>query len=135
MSGVIARFPNVNIKFIEHWENRNGAAARNTGFLASTGVYICYLDDDDIYLPGRLTKTVDSLSIQDDHIGAVYCGFLGWNSPTNDINCYAEGNLTKEILLLDYFKYYVHTNTVTYRRSAVTALNGYDESYKRHSRS
>jgi glycosyltransferase involved in cell wall biosynthesis len=130
--GVIAKFPNVNIKFIEHWENRNGAAARNTGFLASTGEYICYLDDDDIYLPGRLTKTVDSLSIQGNHIGAVYCGFLGWNSPVNDINRYAEGNLTKEILLLDYFKHYVHTNTVTYRRSAVTALNGFDESYNRH---
>ncbi len=129
---VVEQFPNVIIKFIEHKHNRNGAAARNTGLLASTGEYICYLDDDDIYLPGRLAKSVEALAQKEKSIGAVYCGFLGWNSPKNDLNRYTEGDLTQEILLLEYLKHYVHTNTVTYRRSAVLAINGFDESYKRH---
>ena len=125
-------FPEVDIKLIEHTVNRNGSSARNTGILASSGEYISFLDDDDIYLTGRLSQTVDKLKDSGNHIGATYCGFLGWNSPENNLQRYAEGDLTKYILLLDYFKHYVHTNTVTYKRSAVLDLNGFDESYRRH---
>lgn len=125
-------FTDVDIKLIAHSINRNGSAARNTGIFSSSGEYVSFLDDDDIYLPGRLTKTVDKLEGCGAHIGATYCGFLGWNSPENNPQRYAEGNLTKHILLLDYFKHYVHTNTVTYKRSAVLDLNGFDESYRRH---
>lgn len=125
-------FPTVDIKLIEHRVNRNGSSARNTGILSSSGEYIGFLDDDDIYLQGRLEKTVEKLKESANHIGATYCGFLGWNSPENNLQRYAEGDLTKYILLLDYFKHYVHTNTVTYKRGAVLELNGFDESYRRH---
>ena len=122
----------MRIKFIFHKFNRNGAAARNTGFIECTGEYISLLDDDDIYLPGRLEKSVNHLSKQKKIIGAVYCGFLGWNSPVNDTNRYKEGDLSKELLLLDFKKHYMHTNTATYTREAYLALNGFDESYRRH---
>ncbi|QBY03541.1 glycosyltransferase [Thalassotalea sp. HSM 43] len=125
-------FPQVSIQLLIHNMNRNGAAARNTGLNASTGEFICYLDDDDIYLPGRLNKSVEALNALPKTIGGVYGGFLGWNSPVNDDNRYATGDLTKEILTLDYMKHYLHTNTATYRRSAVLAINGFDESYRRH---
>jgi hypothetical protein len=45
---------------------------------------------------------------------------------------YIEGNLTLEILQLDYKKHYLHTNTATYKREAYVNLNGFDESYRRH---
>ncbi|MDN3651811.1 glycosyltransferase [Thalassotalea ponticola] len=129
---VKAEFPQVLINLLFHKKNRNGAAARNTGLFASTGEFVCYLDDDDIYLPGRLDKSVEALRNQPKTVGGVYGGFLGWNSPVNDENRYATGDLTKEILTLDYMKHYLHTNTATYRRSAVLAINGFDESYRRH---
>lgn len=132
VSKVKEEYPDVVIKLIEHKVNRNGSSARNTGIFASSGEFISFLDDDDIYLPGRLTKTVEKLKGSGNYIGATYCGFLGWNSPENNLQRYAEGDLTKYILLLDYFKHYVHTNTVTYKRSAVLELNGFDESYRRH---
>lgn len=124
--------PSKNIVYIEHTVNRNGAAARNTGFMHSSGEFIMFLDDDDAYLPDRISKSVEALSLATKIEGAVYCGFLGWNSPENDENRYATGDLTKEILLLDYKKHYLHTNTATYRREAVRMLNGFDESYRRH---
>lgn len=126
------KYDHIQIKLIEHSHNRNGSAARNTGFLASTGEFISFLDDDDIYLPGRLTKVISSLKQQDRSVGAVYCGFLGWNSKYNNLQRYAEGNLTKDFLSLNYFNHYVHTNTVTYRRQSIIKLNGFDESYRRH---
>ena len=132
VDSVSNEFPTVDIKLVQHAVNRNGAAARNTGVMESSGEYICFLDDDDIYLPGRLSKSILALRKSRAEVGAVYCGFLGWNSPKNDVNRYASGDLTKELLMLDYRKHYLHTNTATYRRSSISKINGFDESYKRH---
>ncbi len=121
-----------NVVLLEHVFNRNGAAARNTGIFNSTGEYICFLDDDDIYLPGRLSKSIEVLKATSKTVGAVYCGYLGWNAPENDLNRYKTGDLTLDILLLDFKKHYLHTNTATYKREAVLSINGFDESYSRH---
>ena len=44
--------------YIKHEKNKNGSAARNTGFKVSTGEYICYLDDDDIFLKNKIMTWV-----------------------------------------------------------------------------
>lgn len=126
------RHPEVPIHLVQHVHNRNGAAARNTGMLHSHGEFISFLDDDDIYLPGRVEQAVKALRHSDATVGAVYCGFLGWNSPVNDPKRYRSGNLTRELLLLDYKSHYLHTNTATYKRTALERLNGFDETYRRH---
>ncbi len=123
---------NYSVVLLEHNVNRNGAAARNTGILNSTGEYICFLDDDDIYLQGRLSKSIELLKTTNKKVGAVYCGFLGWNSSENNLSRYKTGDLTLEILLLDFQKHYLHTNTATYKRESVLHINGFDESYRRH---
>jgi len=124
--------PRCNIILIEHQVNRNGSAARNTGIMHSTGEYICFLDDDDIYLDGRLSKSIELLKSTNKTIGGVYCGFLGWNSAQHDLNRYKTGDLTLEILSLDYKKHYLCSNTGTYKREAIMQLNGFDETYRRH---
>ena len=124
--------PNCQVILLEHSVNRNGAAARNTGILHASGEYICFLDDDDIYLPGRLSKSIEALMTKKKTIGAVYCGYFGWDSPENDIGRYISGDLTREILLLEYTKHYLHTNTATYKREVILNLNGFDETYVRH---
>jgi glycosyltransferase involved in cell wall biosynthesis/GR25 family glycosyltransferase involved in LPS biosynthesis len=126
------RDPMGRIRYIKHKENRNGAAARNTGILRARGEFISFLDDDDMYLPNRLSDCVERLEGSNNRYGAAYCGFLGWNSPQNNEARYKEGDLTKELLLLDYMKHYLHTNTATYKNDAVFSLNGFDESYRRH---
>lgn len=120
-----------SLKLIEHKINRNGAAARNTGILASTGEFVQFLDDDDIYLDGRIPKAIQTLKALAD-VDAVYCGFKGWNSSGNDPARYESDNLTYDILALNYERHYVHTNTMTYKRSALLSINGFDETYRRH---
>jgi len=132
VSSLIKAHPDICLIYISQSKNRNGAGARNTGFMKSTGSYICFLDDDDLYLPGRLSESIDALKTTPSHIGAVYCGFVGWNGAINTNDRYKEGNLTKELLLLDYLSHYLHTNTATYKRDAVIAINGFDETFCRH---
>jgi|GEM_PF-1978812 len=125
-------FPERKIVYIKHAENANGAAARNSGVIRSSGEYICFIDDDDIYLPGRISESVRTLELTNVDVGATYCGFIGWNSTEEDNNRFKEGDLTKDILLLDYKNHYLHTNTATYKRDAVFYINGFDISYRRH---
>lgn len=64
-----------NLKYIKHEENRNGAAARNTGIDAANGRYIGFLDDDDVYLNTRVAESVVALK-KDTGCKAVFCNVL-----------------------------------------------------------
>ncbi|MHB8168800.1 MAG: glycosyltransferase family 2 protein [Thermoleophilia bacterium] len=44
------------LKVIRHESSRGGAAARNAGFDAARGSYVCLLDDDDYYLPHKIAE-------------------------------------------------------------------------------
>lgn len=49
------------ITLINHDRNRGLAAARNTGLRQAIGTYVCYLDDDDRFLPDHLETLVAHL--------------------------------------------------------------------------
>ena len=120
------------IRYLRHSRPRNGSAARNTGLLASRGEYICFLDDDDVYLPNKLQASVQALRAATSPVEAVYGGYLGWNSEQDDPSRYHDGDLTLELLTLRYDQHYLHTNTPLYRRRALLAIMGFDESFRRH---
>ena len=116
---------NPKVIYIKHECNKNGAAARNTGFRYSSGEYICLLDDDDAFLPGRISKQVEFLRLHSEY-GACYCwrnqrGKIIKGSYTGDLSAY----------LLD-LSFTPTTSALMIRRSCYEALNGFDESYRRH---
>jgi GT2 family glycosyltransferase/tetratricopeptide (TPR) repeat protein len=49
------------LTLINHDRNRGLAASRNTGLRQAKGKYVCYLDDDDRYLPDHLETLVSFL--------------------------------------------------------------------------
>ena len=55
--------------------NGGWAAAFTTGIEASTGEYINFLDDDDYFLDGKLTKTAELLQ-ENPEVGVSYCGVI-----------------------------------------------------------
>lgn len=120
------------VRFIQLPKNMGGAAARNVGLYASTGDYICFLDDDDVFLPKKIEESVRVLERLDMDYGGVYCGFHGWNSLEENAERYLEGNLTPEVLKLQYRQHYLHTCTAMYRKEALIRINGFDESFRRH---
>ncbi len=120
------------VVYIQQPENLGGAAARNQGLFRAKGQYICFLDDDDVFLPEKIEASVLELNKLGAEYGGVYCGFLGWNSPEEDASRYLEGDLTLAILKLDYQSHYLHTCTAMYRKTALMRINGFDETFRRH---
>lgn len=115
-----------NVKYIAHEQNKNGAAARNTGIFASSGNYVGFCDDDDCFFPDKIAMQVDFLNYN-EQFEAVYC-FAQKNG--NSVNTkLLEGDLTKDVLLM---KCFLQTSTLLFRREAIMKLRGFDESFRRH---
>ena len=62
------------ITYVEQ-ENRGLSAARNAGFRASTGDFVCFLDADDILLPDKFTQQLAVFQREPD-LGIVISGYI-----------------------------------------------------------
>lgn len=51
----------VTIKCIVNHPNQGSARSRNIGITNATGEYICFLDDDDLYLPYRISNQIEAM--------------------------------------------------------------------------
>ncbi len=59
----------ISLKFITNHKNLGSAKTRNVGIDASSGEYITFLDDDDIYLPENLEKQIKNMLKTDADYG------------------------------------------------------------------
>lgn len=119
-----------NFKYIIHSNNMNASVARNTGVKNSSGQYIALLDDDDEFLPSKISKQVRYLE-ENKSYGGAYCQTnlhieKGKTISTQETK---SGNLMEEVFLL---KAQFNTSTLLLRKEIYEELNGFDESFFRH---
>ncbi len=121
------------VTYINLLYNTGGGNARNIGIENSTGVYICFLDDDDIYLPERIQNGVNALSQYNSaDIWGVYCGYYDQSKKFENFHI-VSGNLSYYILMLDYMNFSLNTNTVMIRKSFLEKHQiNFDNRLKRH---
>lgn len=119
---------NDDIKYIKNTKNVGGAISRNNGILASTGYYITFLDDDDEYLPGKITIQVQAMEKN------------GWDLCVMDGETYnnkgerlsqktqpIENGMTQdEILKAHLTKHITGTNVFMFTREAVFKIGMFD---------
>ena len=81
----VAEFSDKRIRFLRHETTKGGSAARNTGILASECDYIALLDDDDEWLPDKLSKQMEVLLSSPPEVGCVYTGYVDVSRSTGTI--------------------------------------------------
>ena len=117
------------ITYLKHEVNKNGSAARNTGFCASHGEYVNFLDDDDVFLPQKIEKQVKRLLNSNDY-DACYCHTKIYGKRRNILwQPKEEGNL---VLLVLTCKSNFNTSSVLFSRSSLIDIEGWDERFSRH---
>lgn len=129
MEGYIDR---PNIKYIKHPHNKNGSAARNTGWRASSGDYITFLDDDDEISPTKIEKQINCLESLPVDYGACYTAYL-INMPNGKVQHSVtsdEGDVSIKALMRTL--YLGSGSNLLLRTSVVAEVDGYDESFKRN---
>ncbi len=133
---VVARYPEVRL--IRFAVNRGQAAARNAGINSSSGTYVAFLDDDDVWLPGKLSSQVAALEAHPE-AGVAYSQFIITSAtPKSE---YAKGSAPRGLLFPErsapsgsVFQRLLFVNlcgipaSPLVRREALTRVGGFDES-------
>ena len=124
---ILAGFSDPRIRTFNHDESRNGAAARNTGISHARGEFIAFLDDDDEWVPTKLTNQVTMLDSAPSHVGMLY-GWMDYLDSRGRIAYQARksirGDIFEELLGRGEIG---ASSTLVARTSVVRQIGGFDE--------
>ena len=118
----------VCIKYFANHPNQGSAKTRNVGIEMSAGEYICFLDDDDVYLKDRINNQLYAMM----EVDADYS--------ITDLALYNEKDKLVEVRKRDYikettpeklFQYHLMyhmtgTDTLMFKKSYLTQIGGFD---------
>lgn len=118
--------------YLRHEQNMNGAAARNTGWRASKGEYITFLDDDDVIEKNKIECQVNCLNELDYTWGACYTAYrlIKENGDYQISSENSSGNCYLYALMRTMFM--GSGSNLFLRKSVVDEIGGYDESFIRN---
>lgn len=121
-----------NVIYLRHDRNKNGSAARNTGWKHSRGEYITFVDDDDVIESRKIEKQVECLENLDSSWGACYTGYRLYkehgapqiSGEKRFGDCYVDA-LMRTLFMGSGSNLFL-------RKSVVDEVNGYDETFIRN---
>lgn len=117
--------------YLVHEKNKNGSAARNTGFKASSGQYIAFLDDDDYLFPDKLKVQIEQLENKGkEYGGSVTAGYYVHKNGRGYLKKIHKENDFLYNYMLD--RNYFNTSALVIKREVIEKIGGFDESFFRH---
>lgn len=116
-----------HIRYIRQ-DNQGLGGARNTGIRNARGIYIAFLDSDDIWLPDFL-KTIMQLLERNRESAVFYCGVRYVDVEGQELPQIAEGNLVSNDLFYETLvkANFIIPSTVVLPRSAILEAGLFDQ--------
>lgn len=125
---VMENYPDVI--YLRHTENKNGAAARNTGIRFAKGKYIAFLDNDDIYFREHIASCVEAAQSHPD-CKCILCGVV----KIQEGICWdIIPAITKDPVKTLFFQETAlgTGSNLFVEADAVREIDGFDERFRRH---
>lgn len=120
---------NEKVKYMKNEKNLGGALARNVGIHASTGNYITFLDDDDIYLPSKISYQLKfmiekgfELTFMDVRIHSMDDRLIDYRE-----HKYVSNLEQKELLKNHLMHHLTPTGTYMFKRESLIRIDGFDD--------
>lgn len=116
---------NPRVHYIKHKCNKNGSAARNTGWRFSKAEFFCFLDDDDYFYKDKILIQVEFMNNNRD-VDLCWCDYK-----KNGEIVFTDSNIdiVRNIFLGDNTP---QTSGWLLNRKCIEKIEGFDESYYRH---
>ncbi len=124
---VVERYrDDARILYVPHARNRGACAARNTGVHRARGTFVAFLDDDDVWHPEKLERQVACFASASPEAALVYGG---WRHVLEDgsIQTFIPDGSAHRLPQLLKRNGIGSTSLVMCRRSALLAVDGFDE--------
>ncbi len=124
------------IQYIKHKKNRGIPAARNTGINASKGEFIALLDDDDKWVPYKLSLQLEEFYKNAADLGLVFGNIIMINSngyvirKGKNLKINLEKLTQEEILERLFLSNFISSITVLFKRECIREVEGFDENIK-----
>lgn len=110
-----------DVQYIYHDDNKGQPQAWYTGFQATSGEYIQFLDDDDSLKPEKIARQVSTLQ-NNDNVGGIYCGLMRgdivdgewetWQTSLPDEN--KRGDILRDLLAMEVYP--LVTSTLLFKK-------------------
>jgi len=129
---VIKNFKDKRIKYLQNTGNNGPSIARNFGMKNATGIYIAFLDDDDVWFPYKLEKQIRILETAKPDVCGIYSRPLVVERKTGNILLNdnkvkrLRGNLLSQLMI----KNPIQTSTLIIRKSCIDEIGMFDESMR-----
>jgi len=115
-------------------ENGGQGSARNAGVAASSSAYICFLDQDDFYLPNHIELLVHAIPAGDARFGFVYADMYEADVDGNVVRTslvkeHSKEHPKKSIFDLLRWDMFVLPSATLVSRTAFEAVDGFDPQF------
>jgi glycosyltransferase involved in cell wall biosynthesis len=131
---VVRSFHDPRLVYLRREENGGVAAANNTGLAQAKGKYVCFLGDDDEYLPRFLKETYRVFEVVHETVGFVWSGVRWVQDTSGGETMYEDGLMSRprfndrEQAHLSFLRQPLGTGWgATIRRSCFDQVGKFDE--------
>lgn len=122
---VVSNFDDERIRYIRERKDRGPSTSRNIGIENSTGKFVAFLDDDDLWMPSKLEKQLDLIN-QNSDVGVVSTGawMFNENGKMEIFFPSVRGNIYPKILEKNYIG---GCSTVLVRKECLKRVGMFDK--------